>query len=48
MLPGIPMSHTEWCRDSCSHPWAWWFDEHHAYMGFADEGECVLYRLSNQ
>lgn len=48
MLPGIPRSHAEWCRDHCSHPWAWWFDEEHAYIGFADACEFTLYRLTYQ
>lgn len=46
--PGVPLGHTTWCSINCRHPWAWWFDEHNAYMGFSDIGECLLYRLSNQ
>lgn len=48
MQPGIPMSHTEWCRDHCRYAWAWWFDEEFAYMGFSDQNEFMLYRLSHQ
>lgn len=47
-MPAVPYEHADWCRNNCRHPWAWWFDEDHAYMGFADVDECLLYSLSNQ
>jgi len=44
--PYVTMYQTEWCQSRCQHPWAWWFDAERSYVGFADQGEAMLFSLT--
>jgi hypothetical protein len=46
--PYIDLTLVKWCAEHCQHPWAWWFDAHHIYMGFGSQEELLLFQLSCQ
>jgi len=37
----------DWCKVRCCSLWGWYFDDHHAYIGFADPNEKLLFCLTN-
>ena len=42
----LPWSWTKWCNENCKSHWAWWFDNHMCYVGFADQSESIWFALT--